>query len=344
MGMQYLLYNAFGHVVNTISLPATARYESHSKAGLTSQTIYEINQYGHGVIIGGGNLYENGEIDIDLNALGALEVPLMLFSLSRGRVYNRQEKLVDRTDALPDRVIKALNDQASYSLTRDKVTYEYLKKIGCKKCLIGGCPTIYLGRTVNRLPKLPERENKGVLISIRNSEFMNIPLHKQAKVYSDILAIIDFLRKEEYENICLLCHDYRDISFAASFPGVEYIYTGDIYTYLALLRSCILNISYRLHATLPCLSYGTPVINISYDERAISLIDTIGFSEWDINLVETDSVLNAVIDRYHRLDDLPALIDKMQFIWDDLENVMSSTFKQFFHDVIEYQSRNCNGQ
>ena len=88
LGMQHFVYKAFGEVINLITLPATFKYESQGKAGLTAKTIYEINQYGHGVIIGGGNLYENGELDVNLDALSALEVPLMIFSVSRGRVYN----------------------------------------------------------------------------------------------------------------------------------------------------------------------------------------------------------------------------------------------------------------
>ena len=98
MGLRHFIHEAFGQVVNLIELPATSRYESQAKGGLTSKTIYEINQYGHGVIVGGGNLYENGELDVTLDALKTLEVPLMLFSISRGRIYNRQCKLVERTD------------------------------------------------------------------------------------------------------------------------------------------------------------------------------------------------------------------------------------------------------
>ena len=54
LGMQHFVYKAFGEVINLITLPATFKYESQGKAGLTAKTIYEINQYGHGVIIGGG--------------------------------------------------------------------------------------------------------------------------------------------------------------------------------------------------------------------------------------------------------------------------------------------------
>ena len=168
IGMQHFLYNAFGQVVNLISIPATSRYESEVKAGLTAKTIHEMNRYGHGVIVGGGNIYENGQLDVSLDALGTLEVPLMLFSLSRGRVYNHRHRLVDRTDAMPDAVVLALNRKAKYSLARDYATLAYLRSIGCDYCEVSGCPSLFLDRIAEPLPRLFARPEVGALISIRN--------------------------------------------------------------------------------------------------------------------------------------------------------------------------------
>ncbi|MEC9092974.1 MAG: polysaccharide pyruvyl transferase family protein [Planctomycetota bacterium] len=154
-GTRHFLYRAFGEAVNLITLPATAKYEGMAKAGLTAKTVYEINQYGHGVIVGGGNLFENGELDVDLDALKCLEAPLMLFSLSRGKVYGRHNQLVDRTDAIPDRIIQGLDAKASFSLARDYATAEYMKQIGCKNCTVGGCPTIFLEEVRGRFTQMP---------------------------------------------------------------------------------------------------------------------------------------------------------------------------------------------
>ena len=144
MGLQYFIYQTFGEVVNIISLPATSRYETHQSAGLRARTIHEINQYGDGVIIGGGNLYENGELDVDLTALDALEVPCMLFSISSGRIYNRKGELVNRTDTMPKNIIQALHKKVKYSLARDHATCSYLHDLGCNNAEVGGCPTIFL--------------------------------------------------------------------------------------------------------------------------------------------------------------------------------------------------------
>ena len=65
LGVNHFIRQAFKENYNVISLPATGKYESQRKSGLSSQTVYEINQFGHGVVVGGGNLYENGELEIN---------------------------------------------------------------------------------------------------------------------------------------------------------------------------------------------------------------------------------------------------------------------------------------
>jgi polysaccharide pyruvyl transferase WcaK-like protein len=339
LGLQHFLREAFGGLVNLITLPATSRYESQAKAGLTARTIFEINQYGHGVIVGGGNLYENGELEVGLDALPALEVPMLLFSLSRGRIYNRHRRLVSRTDALPDRVIQALHRQAQTSLARDAATLGYLRGIGCANVVLGGCPTIYVDRMAERLPALAECDRNTALISVRNPALMSVPLDQQAHVYQDILGIIAFLRHEGFADVRLLCHDHRDISFAASFADIDYVYTGDVYTYLALLRSCALNVTYRLHSALPCLAFGTPIIKISYDERALSTLETIGYGAWNIDMIQTPDVLGAVKDRYRRLKDLRRLREESRPVWEQLYATQSGMLRGFAQAV-----RDCRNQ
>ena len=336
MGLRHLLYKAFGEVVNIISLPTVSHYESQSKAGLTAKTIHEINQYGHGVIVGGGNLYENGELTCNINALESLEVPLMLFSLSRGRIYNRRSELVDRTDAMTTELVKALNKRADYSLARDESTLDFLRSLDINKAILGGCPTIFLNQIAHQLPPLPEKEKAGVLISIRNPHLMNIPIPLQEQVRTHVNDIVSYLRKNGHKNIRLLCHDHRDIPFAVSFTDLEYVYTGDAYSYLSLLRSCELNISYRLHATLPCMSFGTPSIKISYDERAASMMNTIGLGEWNINLVDSEDLLGDVINRIEKINKFQEDLTSIKKCWNDTYNNMTHSLERFSKDVKTY--------
>jgi len=334
VGMKYFLEKALSYSPNIITLPATSRYETTRGAGLTARTIHEINQYGDGVIVGGGNLYENNELDLDLNALKALQVPLFLFSLSRGRIYNRNCELVDRTDVMPDQKIIELNRAACLSSVRDKATKEYLKHIGCDNVQLSACPSIFLDRIESNLPDISERQRNLTLISVRNPSLMNIPLDKQAQVHNNVWEIMNFLKSEGHNPI-ILCHDQRDIAFATSFVGVEYLYFDEVYKYLSVLRSCQLDVSYRLHSTLPALAYGTPSIKISYDERGLSLIDTLGYTDWNIDMMKVDSVKDEVADGYSRLSSLPEMKKATQKIWDGYFSVISGLFESFVKKIEE---------
>ena len=337
LGLRAFVKEAFGDIVNLISLPATAKYEAHAKAGLDAATIYEINQYGHGVIVGGGNLYENGELQFDQNALAALDAPLMLFSLSMGRIYGRLDRLVRRTNAMPDDRVRALNEKALVSFARCGATHDYLKGLGITKAALGGCPTLFLDELADRLPDIPEPSRGQVLLSIRNPALMSIPLAPRSRVREDICAIVDLLVERGWGQPRLLCHDYRDIEFAASFNGLEFIYADDAATFLSLLRSARLNVTYRLHSALPCFAFGTPCVKISYDERALSLMETAGYGDWNIDMVKTPHVAAAVADRLDRLSALPAIRAAAQPRWAALRGSMRAGFADFAAAVHTYR-------
>lgn len=336
LGLKAALDEAFGCFVNLISLPATSRYESQARGGLTSKTIHEINQYGDGVIVGGGNLYENGELDLNLGALSRLECPLMLFSLSRGRIYNRLDRLVDRTDVMPDASIKALNEKAMISLARDEATIAHLQGLGLDRTRLGGCPTIFLDRIRERLPKVSARDAGCTLVSVRNPNLMNISLRRQIHVHEDVRRIIGLLRDLGHEDVRLLCHDHRDIPFAASFTEVPYVYIADAIDYLALLRDCRLNVTYRVHSALPCMAFGTPFVKLSYDERALSLMRTVGFGDWNIDIVRDEDPLGELHERLKNLDRLVEVHKAAEPTWKAIKETQDSALIEFAQAVRQH--------
>lgn len=328
LGVHHFLRSAFKEHYNVISLPATSKYESHSKAGLSSKTIYEINQFGHGVVIGGGNLYENGELEANPIALKALEKPMMIFSVSRGRIYNRNFELVDRTDTMDDNKLKLLNHHADISLSRDKATKEYLDGLGCNN-LLGGCPTLFINEIPQHLVPILESDKTDCLISIRTPNLMSIPVEYQYKLREQMVEMISLLRQKGYQNIKFLCHDHRDIPFAASFTDLEYLYTEDVYTFLTYLRNTRLNLTFRLHSFIPCLSLDIPTIKISYDQRALSMLDSIGMNEWNIDLLK-DNLLPELEHRLDNLGDLEGIKDKCRpNEWQQLKATMTDGSARF---------------
>lgn len=176
-----------------------------------------------------------------------------------------------------------------------------------------------------------------VLLSVRNPALMSIPPDIRASVSLHIRGIVDDLREAGYGAPKILCHDYRDIEFAASFKGLDYCYIEDPHMFLATLKAAKLNVTYRLHSALPCLSFGTPCIKISYDERALSLMDTVGYGGWNIDMVKTPDVVAQVRDRLGRLHELPRLKREAQPIWDHLREVNMQAFARFADAVKAYR-------
>jgi hypothetical protein len=334
VGTRQLLLDAFDGQVNLIGVPARASGEPGEIAGLTKRTIHEMNQYGHGIVIGGGNLYENAEIDLDVHALGRLQPPLMLFSLSRGRIYDRAGRLVDRTDVMPDGTIRALHDAAVYSLSRDGATVAHVRGLGMHTEL-GGCPTLLLGRMDLPLPAVAPALRDSALVAIRHPHLMNVPLKHQARVQSAVVGIIDVLRTRGLP-VRLVCNDQRDLAFGSSLGDVELLYPGDALTHLALLRTAAVVVTFRLHSFLPCLSFGTPAVNISYDERSSSMVETAGIQPWDIDLIHTTDVVDAVSDRVNRLGDLERLRDAAVPRWDRFEATLREGCRRFAAAAAEH--------
>jgi len=328
LGLNHFIRMAFRENYNVISLPATSKYESHRKAGLNAGTVYEMNQFGHGLIIGGGNLYENGELEINPTALKALSIPSMIFSVSRGKVYDKTLELVDRTDVMTDRNIELLHDKVDISLSRDQATVDHLASIGCNSRM-GACPTLFVNEMPQHHVPLTTEDKTDALISVRTPTLMSIPVAYQFQVRNHILGIIELLRKKGYQNIKLLCHDHRDIPFAHSIGEVDYLYTEDVYAFLTYLKNTRLNITYRLHSFLPCISYGTPVIKITYDQRAQSLIDSVGLDEWNINMLQED-VLTEVEQRVDHLGDLDHLVQQLaKERWPSIRNTLLQACNEF---------------
>ena len=332
-----LLRSVFGRHVNLVNLPADVG-GSIKGAGLTPQTVYEINQLADGLIIGPGNLFENGALNIDPSSLAALTVPTMLLSVSTGRVFDRTGQLALRTDSLSPEKIAAICRISDPILVRDGATRDRLAALGCDRVQVVGCPTLFLTDTP-LMPSDPESALADtVLISIRHPKLMSIPYSAQGRLYRDLRGIIDCFGGRE-GHVRLLCHDYQDLPFAQVFSDVPALYTEDPNQFLSWLRDCRLNITFRLHAFLACLALGTPSIPLSYDERSISLIETIGLSGWPVDFLQSECLLADLLKRSQALPRLQELTAAARPAWDGLHGLMVQGLEHFASRIEDYRSR-----
>jgi hypothetical protein len=329
-----LLRDAFGDLTNLIPVPATEDERDGWHAGLAARTVHEMNLYGQGVVVGGGNLYENGRLIVDPGAVACLRPPLLLCSLSYGRIYDHRRSLTRRTDAMPDELVRSLNEHAILSLARDDATVAHLHALGLPEAQLAGCPTMLVRDMV--APLEAGGSPAGTMLAVRGPQLMSVPLADMARVGTDIRRLVDALEAEGRGPVRLLCNDRRDLGFGLSLGDVECILPDDLESYLRLLRGTPLLVSFRLHASVPALSFGVPVVNISYDERSLSLMRTLGLEDWDVDFVMEPDVVAAVLDRVRRLDDLSALRERAQPTWDRLEHTLRSALAEFAAAVTEY--------
>jgi hypothetical protein len=289
--------------INILSIDA---FSNKKLSGLNKQVIHEANLYGSGILVGGGNLYENNELIVDRNAIKSLQVPLGLFSISIGRIFNNNLKLARRTDVMPDETIQDLNKACSFSLSRDLATHNYLKSINSKKSQLGLCPTLFLNDYFEVKQKLNNLGRNDILLVIRNPELMNIPVKYKLKVAEFIKKTYDNFKKNK-KNVKIVCNDMRDIIFVTSIGISDYIYTGEVDEYLTRLKNASLVISLRLHATLPCFSFVTKCINLSYDERSMSLMNSIGLKNWDIQILKEKNLHQILLKKIEQTNKFNSL-------------------------------------
>ena len=340
--LKNMLFETFGRLVSVIEIPATSVYESSGRAGLTPQTVHQINRFADGVIVGGGNLFENNEIAIDPQALSSLQPPLMLFSNSRGKIYDRYGRLAERTDVISDSKLEMLVKRADISLSRDSVTHDHLVKLNLEDEL-GWCPTINTARYSAMIPQLPKAEDTGALISVRTPDLMNLPSRFQTRVARNIELLIDELRGVGFKRVRLLCNDSRDLDFSSLFrftKSVESVYTNDVYLYLALLKTADIVVSFRLHATLPAISFGTKTINVVYDQRARCLFNDLGLNESYLDMVELgDDFEQSLVDTVRESKHIPRHDVTTVGDWESKRKVQMERFVRFRGLVDEYLSQ-----
>ena len=284
-----LLYDAFGGSAGIVNIPALPGPQF---GGFTAKQVFDMNRFADGVVVGGGNLFENGQLTVDLQALSALRVPMMLIGLSHGRIYDRTGELVLRSDSMPSATIRALVGKACVTLVRDDASKTMLEALDLQAIDVGGCPTLFLGES----PRV-EADDAPIIISVRHPGRMSVPSTLKWRVPEDVRGIIAGLRARFARPILIACHDYADIEFAGGFPEAPLVYYDEVDRYVRALRECWLSITYRLHAFLPCLAFGTPSIHVSYDERGASMVATAGMSAWDVNMMTEPDVVGTVLAR-----------------------------------------------
>jgi polysaccharide pyruvyl transferase WcaK-like protein len=144
-----------------------------------------------------------------------------------------------------------------------------------------------------------------------------------------------------HEEPYLVCHDYSDLEFARGFPETPCLYFDDVNLHIESLRTARFVVTYRLHAFLPCLAFGTPSIHLSYDERGREMVATAGMKDWDIDLIRERDVVAAVMQRVGNLERYRKLRSAAQATIRGLQATSDAALRRFAADVAARQPREC---
>lgn len=295
VGADAMIRDVWPTATDIVSIPSSATVSGAKGTGLSAATLYEARMLADALFVGCGNVFENGALSVDRGALAALDVPLALFAVSRGRIRGRDGALSARTDGVPAEQIRSLCSAAGLVLVRDGATAEHLADLGVEGAIVGGCPSLFLDRhTV--LPAADADLAGTALVSIRHPRLMSVSYEQQARVPGDLRALVSALR-DRYDRVELLCHDYQDLAFAAGFPDVGARYTEDPQQFMSWLRGCAVSVGYRLHAFLTCIAVDIPAVHVSYDERGESMVELLGVERYDVRMHETGDIAAEVGSR-----------------------------------------------
>ncbi|MBX3066951.1 MAG: polysaccharide pyruvyl transferase family protein [Anaerolineae bacterium] len=328
-----LMAQAANKPYDLMNMPAKGVSAVIKSGGITRQTVNDINQLGSGVLIGPGNLFENNGLEVDPVALDALRFAPLIFSVSWGRIFDDQGELHPRTDAMGREAIAALCRKSSSVLVRDARTRDYLQSLGVDRLHVIGCPVLTLQPDRLPLPAPDPRAQDAVIISVRNPLLMNISPRLQGRVHLDVHRLIEKLRSMGQRKIALLCHDPRDLRFAAAYADVPVLYTESPLQYLSWLRDCRLSITFRLHSFLPCAVFGTPSVHFSYDERAVGLIETANLQECDVNYVRSADPVEQALAMVTDPDSIRRAVEAARPTWCGLQDLMCNELSTWLHGL-----------
>lgn len=303
LGTEALVSDAWPRDVEFVSLPSQGPGRGGKPSGLTAGSVYEMNQLADAVLAGGGNVFENGALEIDSTALASLRPPLGLLAASSGRVRGHDGRLHPRTDGIPASRVVSLCHRAEPLLVRDAATATFLRELGFEDTQVGGCPSALVDRYIDMPAPDPSLAGTA-LLSIRHPNLMSIPYADQGRVPGDIRRLYRGLA-ETHDRAVLLCHDYRDLAFAATIPEASVLYTEDPRQLLSWIAGCAVQIGYRLHGFLAAVATAVPALHISYDERGESMLTTMGLDAFDVPMATSGDVASAALDRLRSLDGRP---------------------------------------
>jgi polysaccharide pyruvyl transferase WcaK-like protein len=294
IGIHKLLEENFSEIEYT-ELPASSKInrglQSPGVGGITPDTVDLLNSHDL-IVIGGSNLYETintDQLEISIDALHKIRKPILLLGIGAGwSSISPQFPCI--SDGIREKLF-LLHQKSMGSSVRDYFTRRLLRSYDIGDPEVTGCPAANIFEEdlkpirnatvfITGLPyRMYVEQTFNPLIARWRQSYRR---RRQATV--GYLKLLKLLRREGY-NFKIFITDARDLPVAEKIAGSAQaiLFDESPEALLAHLADCDVMIGYRLHACIPSLSKGIPVIPLPLDGRVLGFIETYGLTEFAVN-------------------------------------------------------------
>jgi polysaccharide pyruvyl transferase WcaK-like protein len=248
--------------------------------GLIGPNLDRSNAEADLVVIGGSNLYQcrkTGQwgVTTDVQSINRLARPVMLIGLGAGSSF--ADRVRDCSPATAEE-IRLLNRKAVGSSIRDCRTARFLDSLGVTGYRLTGCPATFV---FDRPFAFNNHDTAAVSfppVRFRRNWFMFFRLMRTLRNYLAHLRSLGL-------RVVLTCHNDKDVDLARRFAGdgIELFASNETKAFYDLYSRCRFVVGFRLHATIICLSLGTPFIPVGFDWRGVGFAETYDATRWMID-------------------------------------------------------------
>ncbi len=326
LALRQRLEEALGPRVNVVWLRGIC--DGFGRSGLTSRTVYEINMFGHGLVVcGDTEAPAEPKEAVEVEAAGQLEVPMLMCGLvARSRTVagldpTQYEPLATRSTAVLG------NEPGAVSLMR----------AAGGEAALGGPLALFSDR-IEATPSEPS----GALIAVRNPGHLPLEPERRGAVHGEVRALVDRLRAAGHDDVRLLCQDAADLSFAAAYSDLEYAYTTDPYQWLGLLRGAELVVSFRLEASLACAASSVPFIHLTADDGGRATLLALGLDPWTVELRDSVAAPIDVMEAIERLGEQAEHRIETMANWGNYDRRTGDAFARFATAVRDHRDASAN--